>query len=566
MVLIVLSWVYVFISASLFGTLANRIFNIKNGLVITQFLGFFLIALLASSFAIFSNIGSLFHGLLFSINLGIAVYYRRALIQEIKAWKVGLKQYSTFIKIVFFVISFLIIAKCATRPYVIDNESYYLQTIKWLNEYGFVKGLANLHFFFGQTSGWHVLQSVFNFDFLYGSFNDLSGYCLWLGNLFALQQLNVYFKNKKPLTGYLIFGLFPLANVLYFQFINAPSPDIPVVIISFVIFWLLIKEKGKPSRSAFISICLLCFFTLYIKVSTVFLALIPLVLFIQNYKRYKKALLPIGLFGFFTFVLLIAKNQILTGYPLYPLEYLQVVKTDYALPEEIQTFFYRKNKAFAYYISFDQYEGLSVMERFLTWFQMSKLHGFFNKLIVVLMLVIPFLIQKFKTRKTLYFIYALAVFQLVVLFLTSPQYRFFFVFVLFFINIIITVIFGKKWLIKTFLITSVVVSAIPLFFQIDLNAFTTNRFAMSLNTFKPSYFITPHNNSKYTYKYETSKEGNLNYNSPIPNDFFWITGDGPLPAVNTDQIEYFKKKLGIVPQLRTGDLKDGFYSKKINEQ
>jgi hypothetical protein len=77
---------------------------------------------------------------------------------------------------------------------LIDNETYYIQTIKWLNEFGFVKGLANLHPFFAQTSGWHILQSAFSFSYLPFSNNDLNGFCLLLGNLFAAFRLQDYSK------------------------------------------------------------------------------------------------------------------------------------------------------------------------------------------------------------------------------------------------------------------------------------------------------------------------------------------------------------------------------------
>ena len=69
------------------------------------------------------------------------------------------------LQLIMSVITVLIIAQCSTAPFVIDNETYYIQTIKWLNEYGFVRGLANLHISLGQCSGWHILQSAFSFSF-----------------------------------------------------------------------------------------------------------------------------------------------------------------------------------------------------------------------------------------------------------------------------------------------------------------------------------------------------------------------------------------------------------------
>ena len=82
-------------------------------------------------------------------------------------------------KILFGIISLLILAQCASPPLILDNESYYIQTIKWLNQYGFVKGLVNLHVFLGQTSGWHLLQSAFSFSFLYDRFNFFSLSCIY---------------------------------------------------------------------------------------------------------------------------------------------------------------------------------------------------------------------------------------------------------------------------------------------------------------------------------------------------------------------------------------------------
>jgi len=101
----------------------------------------------------------------------------------------------------------LILNHCSQSPLLIDNETYYIQTIKWLNEYGFVKGLANLHVFLGQTSGWHIAQSVFNFSFLYANFNDLSGYALTLGLVFSFLNLDIVLKNPEPKKYQLIAGI-----------------------------------------------------------------------------------------------------------------------------------------------------------------------------------------------------------------------------------------------------------------------------------------------------------------------------------------------------------------------
>jgi len=75
--------------------------------------------------------------------------------------------------------------------------------------------------------------------------------------------------------------------------------------------------------------------------------------------------------------------------------------------------------------------------------------------------------------------------------------------------------------------------------------------------------IFPSKNSNVNTTYYKTKINNLSYFSPDSKTYIWVTGDGNLPCVNTKQVEYFKRKLGYIPQLRTTNLKDGFYSMPI---
>lgn len=88
---------------------------------------------------------------------------------------------------------------------------------------------------------------------------------------------------------------------------------------------------------------------------------------------------------------------------------------------------------------------------------------------------------------------------------------------------------------------------------------------MKISNFSTATIIFPYKNTKYDTAFQTIKNGNLIYNSPVQNDFFWASGDGDLPAVNKVQIEYFENYFHIIPQLRTKDIKDGFYAKELIE-
>ena len=99
---------------------------------------------------------------------------------------------------------------------------------------------------------------------------------------------------------------------------------------------------------------------------------------------------------------------------------------------------------------------------------------------------------------------------------------------------------------------------------VDFKYFTQNKFHQTQGQFQLIQILIPEKNSKFVdIKYEKIKDGNLEYNSPKENFFFYGTGSGDLPCVNKVQIDYFKKHYFILPQQRTSDLKDGFYSKNL---
>jgi hypothetical protein len=241
------------------------------------------------------------------------------------------------------------LAQSATLPFIVDNDTYYIQTIKWLNEYGFVTGLANLHLFLGQTSGWHIAQSVYSFSFLYDGFNDLNGYLFLIGNFWAFQKLHSYFSNGNQMD--LVFGLLPLTYVFLFQFISAPSPDLPVYLIGFMVFSMYLDtQTDYLERLNLLSVLILC--AIYIKITAVVLLILPILLLIKNFPRFKGQLIPIRLLGGLVLFLLTIKNMILTGYPFFPLTVFPYSTADYLVPKEIMDYFFSQKMLHSFYIPF----------------------------------------------------------------------------------------------------------------------------------------------------------------------------------------------------------------------
>ena len=68
-----------------------------------------------------------------------------------------------------------------------------------------------------------------------------------------------FFNGKIFLQSDIFLAIIPLGSILFFQFISAPSSDIPVFLISFLLFYLLLKHWGNISKEIFTIIYLLSF-------------------------------------------------------------------------------------------------------------------------------------------------------------------------------------------------------------------------------------------------------------------------------------------------------------------
>lgn len=561
MILILLSWIYIYFTTTLFGIAFSKFFRINPlNSIVTVIFGLFSVTLLASVWAFFGPINSTFHLVLLTFCL---LFWRKNKHDFSTLWNstwCEIKQSNHAVKIIMILGNILILAQSATIPFIIDNESYYIQTIKWLNEYGFVKGLANLHLFLGQTSGWHITQSVYSLSFLYDSFNDLNGFCLLIGNFFAFQKLNLYF--NKGDKGDLVFGLFPLTYLFLFQFINAPSPDLAIYVFGFILFSYYLQYETTKHNFIFISI--LAFYCVFIKVTALVLLLFPLLMILKNFALLKRQLIGVGLLGVFVFILFVSKNIILSGYPLFPLLSFRIDSLDYTVPAIIMDFFFDKSMLHSFYISHSDYNELSVLNMMNLYFFNNGLCGFVGIFSVFILLFIPIFIIKMKIKKRIWSIYVAFILLLILLSYSSPQYRFYIYFTLFFTLFILSLWLTKpKWILRTIAFNYIIL-LILLWVPLSYSNLTNNKLLGHNTTLNVQNILIPEPNSNWKNEYKKTSIGNMHYHSPKDTSFFWVTGNGDLPCINFTQLDYFHNGFFYIPQQRSIDLSDGFYSQKVS--
>jgi hypothetical protein len=566
MILILLSWIYIFFTSVVVGFAFNKLGQLKNkNYFELSILGFFSTTIIASVWAIFGRINIEFHIFILLFNFSISLLYKSELISLFKSFFNQVNSFSKSQKIFILLSSLLVTLKCTFSSNFIDNETYYIQTIKWLNEFGFVKGLANLHVFFGQTSGWHILQSAFSFSFLNSNLNDLNGLFLIMSTIFAISKLNSYWQNNNK--NLLIIGLLPMINLFLFQFIGVPSPDLAVYIISFLLFYYFLINFDAIKVETFNLIFILSIFIVYIKITALPILLFPIVLFILNFKKLFSKIYISYTIGLIVFCLFVLKNLIITGYPFFPsLFFKDVFNLNYALPIELYDFSFNTQRLYNFTVLKSEFKRMDAIHIFIKWLLYSKIDSIFNSVIIVSILIIPYFLKRFFNKASYWILYFGMLIQLIFLFLTSPQYRFILNFVLFFGFIMVSCLISKRKTITFFLYLSL----IPILFLIvfPIKTYSKN----NTKIFKEASFslienlLIPQKKSSLNCKYQKNSIGNLDYYSPNIKPLLWATGDGNLPCVNKTQLLFFKKKYGYIPQKLTSNLADGFYSKKtLNE-
>lgn len=562
MVLIALSLIYILFTTLNLGLSFNRILNIDSkNISLISINGLFFSTIIGSIWAIFGRINIEFHLFLFFFNF-ILFYINKSLIVDVyKLFIFNINQLTLKLKLFLAIQTFLILAQCSAPPYLVDNESYYIQTIKWLNEFGFVNGVANLHVFFGQTSGWHIAQSVFNFSFLYPKFNDLSGFILLLATFFSIFKLNEYFKNKNIL--YLIIGLFPLANIFFFQFISSPSPDVAIYALSFFVFYYFSKNYNQTTANKLNVILVLCLFMIYIKTTAIGIMVLPIALLLKDFKLIKNLNREVILTGLIL-MLFFAKNCIITGYPLFPKTVFDF-NFHHKIDKNLVQFYFSKSRFFEFFITSKEYIKYTDFQIVAKWFLQNKIDGIINTISVLIMFFTPLIIYKFNNKKAFWVIYFSFLFQMILLLFSSPQYRFFIHYPLFFCFMLFTVFCTNKNLIKFLLFTGTILTAIVLFFTINLSSINENKLTSRNSTYKLKNTVFPHYNSKNYNQYLKITKGNLNFYSLPDNSFFWNTGNSNLPCTSNQLINFNEAKFGVIPQQNSSNLKDGFYSKKIKK-
>ena len=361
-------------------------FKFRESYIIT---GIVLVTVYAQIVSLFTKVSLGANLVLLALSVLIAVYYRDELGDELIRMLGKLKAGANFYV---YLAVFLIMAYGASHGYMhYDSDLYHAQAIRWIEEYGIVRGLGNLHVRLAYNSSAFPLSALYSFRFLGGqSYHVMSGF---FALLLAWQCVDI--KNVLR-RGHPVISDFARLAAIYYLFtiydeMMAPASDyfLSCLVFYIIIHWLDMNVRHERSYLPYILLALLGVFAITIKLSAapmLLLTIVPIYKLFHNRTKEKMRAFWVSVALAFVIVLpFLIRNIILSGWLLYPVTFLDFFGFYWEIPKGLAAYDALEIRTFGRgYNDVATYGSVTMREWVPNWF--ASITGL-NKIMLVLALL-----------------------------------------------------------------------------------------------------------------------------------------------------------------------------------
>ena len=314
-------------------------FRFRESFVIT---GIVLVTVYAQIVSLFSKVALGANICLIVICFLIAVYYRHELLNDLfETFQVTAARGNIYI----YLAVFLLMAYGTSHGLMhYDSDLYHAQAIHWIEEYGIVRGLGNLHVRLAYNSSAFPLSALYSMRFLGGqSYHVMSGFFSLLLAWQCVDIRNVFRRGHFVISDFArLVAIYYLFNV--FDEMVAPASDyfLSAIVFYVIIHWLDMYVRHERSYVPYILLALLGVYAITIKLSAapmVLLSIIPIYKLLHERNREKTKALLISIVLALVIVLpFLIRNVIISGWILYPVTMLDFFGFKWEIPKGVANF------------------------------------------------------------------------------------------------------------------------------------------------------------------------------------------------------------------------------------
>lgn len=427
MIYTLLNFGWIFISTFLLGfgflTVLGKCF--KKNLLSTDFIlitGLMAATVYAQVMSLIYKVRTLASLILFLMVIVIAVLLHRTLFDWIKKLLADrCRLYRSIIVLILLTFMGLIVASQPASLY--DTGLYHAQAIHWIEDYGYVKGLGNLHNRFAYNSSFLCLQALYSWVFVNGQ--SLHGMNAYIGIVmagYALLSLGAERINR-------VADMLNLALLLYIcnslGGMESPGTDFFAMCLMLYLFARWFRCRYMEEKYI---LCILAAFGVTLKLSiapVVLLAAVPAIWLIKG-KKWKETAVCLGS-GFLTVLPFLVRNVMISGYLIYPYTALDIFSVDWKMPE--YTVNRDRNEIMAWGRELRDVNKIDypIWDWFPIWFQelTGAQRALFLLNVLLIIIVICFVVRELQRKRfEMAYICCVAMLGLVMWFFSAPLIRY----------------------------------------------------------------------------------------------------------------------------------------------
>ena len=344
MLSVILIWCYMLITTFLVGygvlhVLAGRMSYRIRHMDSYLLCGLVCVTVYAQFFSLLYKVGLSANLILCAVCLVIAFGCRRTLgdklktlwndIKSIKSGKRGRMLVILFL--------FLLFAYGTSRGIIhYDTGLYHAQSIRWLEEYGVVKGLGNLHCRLAYNSSSFALSALYSMSFLGGqSYHCCAGFLAFILAVICLRIIDSI-RNGRLCTGDFARVMCIYYLVIIFDEMVSPASDYFMVLTAFyiVIRWLDLLEQQEKTVLPYALLCVLGVFLMTVKLSAALILILVIhpAYYLLKEKRWREIMLYLFL-GVITALPYFIRNVIISGWLVYPFTQIDLFEVPWKIPK-----------------------------------------------------------------------------------------------------------------------------------------------------------------------------------------------------------------------------------------
>lgn len=344
MVLVALSWGWIGISSFLLGFAAMQGIGKVTGegkpesLELYILVGLLCLTVYAQIFSLIGGVNGRAVILLGILCMAAAVLFMKRIIHYVRYLYSCIR--TKYLFLLLFIIFLVTIYITAGRVWNYDTDLYHAQAVRWIEEYGTVKGLGNLHNRFAYNSAFFCLQALFSMKFITNqSLHSVNGFVTFLMLGYVLSTLSIWKKERLKTSDFFKIGIF-----IYFSYLEnvllISSPGSDTLTMCMVLYisakWAELAEQEEKSPVRYGILCLLAVWAVTIKLSAgllVVLTVYPAVLLVRQ-KKWKQIIMFVVM-GLLIVIPFLTRNIIVSGYLIYPYSAIDLFNVDWKMAASI---------------------------------------------------------------------------------------------------------------------------------------------------------------------------------------------------------------------------------------